>query len=343
MEIRYSHPDEGLLKALNLIKEVGYSEESRNGPVIRFPEPVMLINENPVNRVSVSPVRDANPFFHFMESLWMIAGMNTVAPMAFYNGGIGQYSDDGRTLRGTAYGHKWRKHFGYDQLDLAIKRLRNDPTDRRIVMTMWDPNGEWKDPISKDLSCNLQVIFGTREEGGERVLDMEVTNRSNDIVYGCLGSNVFHFSFLLEYVAFHAGLKVGRYYQVAFNLHGYTQNPAFARCYESANKPRLNTEDWIHSSTSDSLIKHFGFQSSASQLENFVITGDPGDDAYLQKVGVPLVEAYRVFKLKSKGVVVDRQKRINFAQEIASQCADPQLGSAAVSWLGRRGSNDGSL
>ena len=337
MEIRYSHPDEGLFKAINLLKEVGIEEDSRNGPVRRFPEPVMLINTNPVNRVSLLPARDANPTFHFVEALWMLAGMNELAPLLPFNSNMQKFSDDGMTLRGTAYGHKWRKHFGYDQIDLAVKRLRSNPTDRRVVLTMWDPRAEWRDEGSKDLSCNLQVIFGTREVQGTRYLDMEVTNRSNDLVYGCLGSNVFHFSFLLEYMAFRTGLSVGNYYQVAFNLHGYMENPAFRKVYElpSDHTTWDSHRDLSLSSVRLDLVREMGLPSAAD-LENFVRTGNPGSDVYLQAVGVPLVEAYRVFKLASNGIKVDKNKRLAFAAEIAEQCADPALALAAGRWYRRK-------
>ena len=49
-----------------------------------------------------------------------------------------EYSDDGITLQG-AYGFRWREHFGGDQLSVIIERLRNDNTDRRCVLQMWDP------------------------------------------------------------------------------------------------------------------------------------------------------------------------------------------------------------
>jgi hypothetical protein len=339
MQLHYNDPDEGLLYVLRALKKNGVDEDSRNGPVRRFQEPVILVNENPTNRVSLSAVRNANPIFHFMESLWMLAGMNEVTPMAYYNSGIGQYSDDGLVLRGTAYGHKWRTHFGYDQLELAVKRLRANPQDRRVVMTMWDPRGEWKEEHSKDLSCNLQVIFGTRKVGEDTVLDMEVTNRSNDIVYGCLGSNVFHFSFLLEYMAYRCGFKIGKYYQVAFNLHGYLDNPVFRACYESAQVGASGRPgDW--GNPADDVVRprllETGLKLQPGLLADFVRTGNPHDDQYLKDVGVPLVESYRIFKLGSAGLHVDKNKRLGFAQEIASQCKDFRLAAAAINWYGRK-------
>ena len=56
-----------------------------------------------------------------------------------------------------------------------------------------------------------------------RYLNMTVFNRSNDAIWGMLGANVVHFSFLQEYMAAHLGLEVGEYHQVADDLHVYTE------------------------------------------------------------------------------------------------------------------------
>jgi len=328
MQIEYSGVDNGLNTVLTHLLNKGVEEQSRNGPVLRFTEPVLLKNHAPINRVSFNPHRDANPFFHFMEAMWMLAGMNELAPMTFYNSGMSQYSDDGMTLRGTAYGRKWRSYFGYDQLELVIARISSNPEDRRIVMTMWDPYNEWKDPDSKDISCNLQILFSTRLQGGQRVLDMTVTNRSNDIIYGCLGSNVFHFSMLQEFVAFHTDLVVGNYYQFANNLHAYTDNPVYKRVVEGAYTPA----DRPYKDT----LTQLGMTLNANTLREFVTTGAHNGDAYLKEVGVPIYEAYRVYKLKAKGLNVSRTSRISMALAIATECADESLSAACQMWLNRK-------
>lgn len=56
-----------------------------------------------------------------------------------------------------------------------------------------------------------------------RYLNMTVVNRSNDLIWGLLGANVVHFSFLQEYLAAHIGLEVGTYHQVTNNMHCYTE------------------------------------------------------------------------------------------------------------------------
>lgn len=242
----------GFKQAIDLIKEEGVTEDSRNGPVLRLPAPILIEHQDPLNRYLLSKRRDANPFFHLFELMWMLEGKNDLAPLLMYNPGMAQYSDDGTTLRGTAYGHRWRKHFGFDQLEDIITGLKADPTSRRYVMSMWDPQTDLKGAgTSKDLACNLQVIFSARA-GDSKLLDMTVTNRSNDLIYGSLGSNVFHFSGLLEYVAWRAGMHVGKYYQFSTNLHVYTENEVAKRCLEEVdvNIP-TSPDEWHNSSWFD--------------------------------------------------------------------------------------------
>jgi hypothetical protein len=47
---------------------------SRAGDVLVAPHPVMSVTSIPTERVLFDPARDANPFFHLFESLWMLAG-----------------------------------------------------------------------------------------------------------------------------------------------------------------------------------------------------------------------------------------------------------------------------
>lgn len=210
----------------NLLCHSGREEQSRNGPVLKHPTPVTIVYPYPQRRVLFDPIRDHNPFFALFESLWMLAGREDLAYLTQFNKAMAQYSDDGVTVRGSAYGKRWRSWFGYDQIQYVLNALADDPTSRRCVLTMWDASD---DPLvsSKDIPCNTQIYFDVDVE--QKVLNMMVTNRSNDLVFGALGSNAVHFSILLEYMASHLGLGVGTYYQVTNNLHLYTDNPVVKR------------------------------------------------------------------------------------------------------------------
>jgi hypothetical protein len=209
----------------------GLKSESRNGPVLRFRNPVILRWTNPRNRVVVSPVRDANPFFHLMESLWMLGGRNDVELPAYYASNMKNYSDDGKVLNG-AYGYRWRNHFNHDQLSQwVIPELARDPASRRVVLQMWDGLHDPKSVQNGtyDVPCNLACTFYLTELRHSYELDMTVFNRSNDSIFGALGANVVHFSMLQEYVACALGqingktVDVGVYNQVSSNLHLYLE------------------------------------------------------------------------------------------------------------------------
>ena len=55
---------------------------------------------------------------------------------------------------------------------------------------------------------------------------MTVCNRSNDMIWGLLGANAFHFSFLHQVMAESIGVPMGYYYQFSNNAHFY-QNEHF--------------------------------------------------------------------------------------------------------------------
>jgi thymidylate synthase len=270
------------------------SRPSRNGNVLMIDEPVTITYSRPRERVLFNRVRDANPFFHVVESLWMLAGRNDVALPAYYVKRMAEFSDDGKTLNG-AYGYRWRKARGgdsealqvatddrpgfvatdlVDQLDILVNHLKANPDSRRAVLSMWnveddllkvggiglcyEPQTEstrtdtmpYRDTGSKDVCCNLNVMFSLRTDrivmmrdpspnkvSETSYLDMTVTSRSNDLVWGMLGANYVTFTFLQEYMAARLGAKVGVYHHFTNNLHVYVDRPDWqpAKLLEGVN------------------------------------------------------------------------------------------------------------
>ena len=198
---------------------------SRNGDVLMFRDPVCSTYNFPRERVMFLPERNCNPFFHFIEGLWMLAGRRDVEPLARFVKRMKEFSDDGNFLYGS-YGYRWRNQFGYDQLYDVIQKLKDNKWDRRIVLSMWDPIHDLKYK-GKDVPCNTQIYFKaypTKELGEENnqiKLDMTVCCRSNDLIWGAYGANAVHFSMLHEYIATMSGLSVGCYHQISNNAHVY--------------------------------------------------------------------------------------------------------------------------
>src|SRR5574343_1524621 len=114
MEITVNNANDMFSEGIWKIKINGQKEDSRNGPVLRIPEPVLTKVKNPTQRVLFFGERDANPIFHLMESIWMLAGRRDVEFPALFNSRIGQYSDDGLEFN-AAYGWRMSSHCGEGQ------------------------------------------------------------------------------------------------------------------------------------------------------------------------------------------------------------------------------------
>ena len=156
-------------KSIGTVLEFGVQEDSRNGPVLVAPHPVMTVTDCPTERVLFCPNRDANPFFHFFECLWMMSGSNDGKWLDRFVGDFSsRYGEEDGTIHG-AYGARWRKwpcmynrdglwwqrtgeDSFFDQLTTAVELLRADPKDRRVVVSMWDPNMDLAEEV-RDVPC----------------------------------------------------------------------------------------------------------------------------------------------------------------------------------------------
>lgn len=221
--INVSNVNQALHEGLWYLKTCGVKADSRNGPVLVAPGPVATIYTRPQERVLFHPVRDANPVFHLLETIWMFGGRNDVEWLLPFNANYTNYAEDDGRVHG-AYGHRWLRHFSFDQLGGIAKELKNNPTSRRCVLSMWDARSDLG-ADKRDLPCNTHAYFSIRD--GK--LDMTVCNRSNDVIWGAYGANVVHFSMLQELLARWIGVEVGEYMQFSNNFHVYTENEVAKR------------------------------------------------------------------------------------------------------------------
>lgn len=216
MEIKVYNANDLFSEGLWKIKVCGVKGDSRNGPVLRIPEPVLTTVKNPRERVLFFGPRDANPIFHLMESIWMIAGRRDVAFPKMFNSKFDQYSDD-KEVFNAAYGYRMRHHFGSDQLIDVIRKLKDDPGTRQAVVQLWDSKDLMKDTL--DRACNTQFVV----EIVNGRLNMTTFNRSNDFWYGACGANIVHFTVIMEFIASAVGVEMGEYRSFTTNLHLYTE------------------------------------------------------------------------------------------------------------------------
>lgn len=316
---------------MSIMARRGKRMPSRGGEVLSYPEPVTTIYENPNQRVIFWPTRDANPFFHFMEGLWMLAGRNDVAWISQFSSNIAQFSDDEKTFHG-AYGYRWINHFLaneddgettiLNQLEIIANMLKANPRERRCVLQMWDAS-EDLGRVGRDVPCNTQIYFKLSHDNK---LDMTVTNRSNDLIWGAYGANAVHMSMLQEVMAAWIGVPIGRYWQVSNDWHAYVDvfekhkdviGAAVIQPYTNVSPyPMVNTD----------------IESWFSELDMFMAEGSiiAFKDPFFRRVVNPIYNAWFVWQNKQ-----DKNRIDNALQELQS-CAATDWKLACEEWLERR-------
>ena len=333
--------NDAVVKGAELLKAGGLVQASRAGGTIEYPEPVCTVYEQPLERVLFDSVRDANPFFHLLEALWMLAGRNDVAWLERFNQRMATYSDDGIVFN-AAYGYRWRQQFDLskahgrpfrDQLTTIVDLLRKDPDSRRAVLQIWDAEADLG-VASKDLACNTQAMFKVR--AGR--LNMTVSNRSNDIIWGCYGANAVHFSMLLEYMAARIGVEAGVYRQMSDSYHAYVDTwpkisgiaerfgengDPYARgevaVYPLVGEPESFDADmfgWLDNPPDDLTLQQWDAEVARSDAPN----------PFFMRVATPIYNGWFAYKRRDRAAALAWVER----------CAATDWQRAAREWLERR-------
>jgi len=341
--------NDAYIQGLRYLRQVGVEQDSRAGRVLVAPTPVTTVYSKPWERVLFDPKRDANPVFHVFEALWMLSGRRDATWLdRFVSDFSKRFAEDDGNQHG-AYGYRWRKHFDLewsghdvlpDQLDVAVRLLKENHDERRAVIQMWDPCSDL-DVKKKDVPCNLNICLRVRSEietvgmsyangmGGAHqelvpYLDMMVTCRSNDAIYGCYGANAVHFSMLLEYLAGRIGVKVGTYSQVSFNFHAYLD--VLAKVGEQLLEPPTYPgthpmgNDWGHW---DDDLETFMAWADGRPAGSVVFR-----NSWFETTAVPLLLAHERWKLG------ERKRAVRTLIEADTMAPDWRQG--AWDWMDRR-------
>jgi thymidylate synthase len=219
------------------------TEERRGDETMHECQGVALLALHDVTRrLPLTPARKLNPWVSLAEFPWLVAGRSDIAWLLPYLPRAAQFSDDGKRWR-AGYGPRLRQWVGplgvVDQLQGVSDVLRGDPATRRAVVTLWDPSSDLGTP-SRDVPCtnwlHFQIVDGK--------LDLTVTMRSNDLIWGLSGVNVVNFTLMQEVVARTLMIEPGTYRHVASNLHVYPRHVDMAKRlpYGRDIYPALHTE-----------------------------------------------------------------------------------------------------
>jgi len=152
------------------------------------------------------------------EQLWFIMGSKN--PDDFVNKFTGIWKDftekDGSIP--AAYGFRWRKAFGRDQLQLLIDHLSRQPGSRHGVVITWDPreDGLGNPESKKNVPC--PYTFTVNIIGNK--LHIHSIIRSNDMMLGC-PHDIAGFALLQAILAGKLGVKPGKLTHSISNAHIY--------------------------------------------------------------------------------------------------------------------------
>lgn len=162
------------------------------------------------------------PFSFIPEIMWMLSGKKDIIWLNKYTKIWDFFSEKDKTVT-SAYGYRWRKHFGVDQLNEVIDKLKKDSTTRHGVIIMWSPKQDLK-IIQKNVPCpytyTLNII-------GER-LHLHLVIRSNDMILGN-PTDVAGFALLQYILAQELKVKVGILTISISNAHIYENHYDIAK------------------------------------------------------------------------------------------------------------------
>lgn len=239
-QAEYSGINAFLKGSCKLLLEEGKKRETRGRVCYELPEPYMFKISNPTARLVTIPERKWNATLPFAESLWIASGRNDMAFIRHYLARLDDFSDDKIFMRG-GYGPRFR-HFNGERLDYTVDSnseeqahevdqfryvlecFKDDQQTRRAIVTIGDP---MKDDFGADhhlkqtldVPCTRMLHF--MRDSSDNNLNLIVTMRSNDMLWGASAVNIFNYTFMQEYFASMLNMNVGSYFHIANNFHFY--------------------------------------------------------------------------------------------------------------------------
>ena len=170
------------------------------------------------------------------ETAWQLMGTQDPTFILKYAPKLwGKFVERGKLE--TAYGYRWRQHFGRDQLELAMDELITNPTNRQLYISAWDPA---TDGLGGSQPKNIPCPVGFSLTRTERTVHCSVFIRSSDVFVG-LPYDVMGYALTLDAIAASCGLKPGTLHITLAHAHYYEpHSAAIADCLGGSRA------EWTH-------------------------------------------------------------------------------------------------
>jgi thymidylate synthase len=175
---------------------------------------------NPLNRNTTLSKRNWKHALAIGEFAWHVSGSNDLDFISYYARQWKNFSNDGKSVSESCYGHKIFKKdaSGQSQWNRLIKLLNKDKYSRRAVLDFYN-SGKGIDYFAIDIACVCTVQFLIRNEK----LDVIVNMRSNDLIWG-MPYDIYLFSMLQEMLAIELDVELGKYFHNVGSMHIYERH-----------------------------------------------------------------------------------------------------------------------
>ncbi len=151
------------------------------------------------------------------EQVWFLMGGKDLTFLQKFTKIWNDFAEENNCVE-SAYGFRWRKHFGRDQIDGLVKLLQQDPSSRHGVILMWDPADDGLATGTKKKNVPCPYTFTVQIIGGK--LHLHLIIRSNDMMLGN-PHDTAGFALLAHFLAEKVGVGVGFLTISISNAHIY--------------------------------------------------------------------------------------------------------------------------
>ena len=154
------------------------------------------------------------------ELIWQLMGTQDAKFILKHGGKMWNKFVDKKKRVENAYGHRWRKHFGRDQIRDLCAAIRQDSSSRQMVVNAWDSSCDGLTNVGTVANVPCPTTFTINVVDNK--IHMSLFIRSSDIVLG-LPYDVMCYSLLLAAITEFAGgmFGIGSLHVTLANAHYY--------------------------------------------------------------------------------------------------------------------------
>ena len=160
------------------------------------------------------------------ELLWFLRGETNIAYLKDNGVSIwNEWADEDGEL-GPVYGKQWRSWVTtdgeiIDQINEAVKQLKNNPDSRRIIVSAWNVADLPKMAL---MPCHtLFQFYSAPGEGGKRKLSCQLYQRSADVFLG-VPFNIASYALLTMMMAQACNMEAGDFIHTFGDVHIYNNH-----------------------------------------------------------------------------------------------------------------------